>query len=321
MNKISDEEINKYLNNKYNTLVEEYGENHILGIFIYGKVLYGFAESVDDIKTAACYIPSKDELYFSKPERKEFYKDGKLIDVITDIRLIYDLIKDQDLLTMESLYSNYKIINKKYENIIKKLCLNKEILYHINPYKRVNNAITRATNEIDNYTANKNVDSMFEACRIRIACDLYLEGVSVENCINIKKDYHIQYLSNILNNNFVPDKEEILNSLKEIKEKSKETPCNYEILKTVKKNIIEIIEKFNYEKNNQDIKLSATEQLAFDFIKQELVDNEGYISISKIIEKSKISRPVYTSLLNKLKNCGIAQIDNKGVKGTYITLN
>lgn len=64
--------------------------------------------------------------------------------------------------------------------------------------------------------------------------------------------------------------------------------------------------------------LSKTEQKAFLELKNYLPQDEGSISISQLCFDTKISRPVYKSLFQKLKECGLIEIKNKGVNGTYI---
>jgi GTP-sensing pleiotropic transcriptional regulator CodY len=39
-----------------------------------------------------------------------------------------------------------------------------------------------------------------------------------------------------------------------------------------------------------------------------------------MIQKTNLSRPVWTSLLQKMEKYGIAQIKNQGVKGTHIEM-
>lgn len=46
----------------------------------------------------------------------------------------------------------------------------------------------------------------------------------------------------------------------------------------------------------------------------------GNISISKMIQKYTISRPVWTNLLKKMQEFSIGEIVNQGVKGTYINI-
>ena len=64
--------------------------------------------------------------------------------------------------------------------------------------------------------------------------------------------------------------------------------------------------------------LSKTEQKAFSELKNYLPQGEGSVSISQLCFDTKISRPVYKSLFQKLKECGLIEIKNQGVNGTYI---
>jgi GTP-sensing pleiotropic transcriptional regulator CodY len=64
--------------------------------------------------------------------------------------------------------------------------------------------------------------------------------------------------------------------------------------------------------------LTNYEEQAFQAIKQEIGSSNGYISIVKMIQKTNLSRPVFTNTLQKMEKFGIAQVKNSGVKGTYI---
>jgi hypothetical protein len=63
--------------------------------------------------------------------------------------------------------------------------------------------------------------------------------------------------------------------------------------------------------------LTKTEEKALIYI-LETIGEEGVMSISQAIQGSGISRPVFTSLLDKLNYYKAAEIRNMGVKGTYI---
>lgn len=65
--------------------------------------------------------------------------------------------------------------------------------------------------------------------------------------------------------------------------------------------------------------LTVNENKAFFAIKEE-IGSSGNISVVKMIQKTGLSRPVWTSLLQKMEKFGIAQIKNQGVKGTHIEL-
>ena len=65
--------------------------------------------------------------------------------------------------------------------------------------------------------------------------------------------------------------------------------------------------------------LTANEKQAFNAIREE-IGLSGNISVVKMIQKTNLSRPVWTSLLAKMEKFGIARIKNQGVKGTYIEI-
>ena len=63
--------------------------------------------------------------------------------------------------------------------------------------------------------------------------------------------------------------------------------------------------------------LTKTEEKALIYV-LETIGTEGNLSISTAIAYSGISRPVFTSLFDKLDRYKGAEIKNQGVKGTYI---
>ena len=65
--------------------------------------------------------------------------------------------------------------------------------------------------------------------------------------------------------------------------------------------------------------LTETEKTAFLAIREE-IGFSGNISIVKMIQKTGISRPVFTSLLTKMEKFSIARVKNQGVKGTNIEI-
>ena len=65
--------------------------------------------------------------------------------------------------------------------------------------------------------------------------------------------------------------------------------------------------------------LTVNEKTAFSAIR-ETIGLSGNISITKMIQKTDLSRPVWTSLLTKMEKFGIAQVKSQGVKGTYIEI-
>lgn len=65
--------------------------------------------------------------------------------------------------------------------------------------------------------------------------------------------------------------------------------------------------------------LTINEKEAFLALRKE-IDLSGTISIVKMIQKTNISRPVWTALLQKMEKFGIAHVEGHGAKGTYISI-
>ena len=317
MNKISDTEIKNILRIKCEEIKEQIGEDRLFGVFVIGPALYGIAETTEQIKTIAGYIPTEDDLYFSIPQRKDFIHSDGSVTLLTDLRCLLSLFKEQDINIMESIFSDYRIINPRYEeDYIKYILNNKEVIFKYEPYRRINNAITRGFVAID----KKN---FAEAERIRFACEEYVNGTSIADCICLKKDFHLRYLESISKGEFEPDIKELKNDYMEILSKAKNMMCHYDA-EIYFKDFIKIV----ITKANQDnIKvanilefLTDKEKQALSIILSKFENGEGTISISKLLEESDISRPVFKSTLNKIEKYYIAEITNMGVKGTNIKL-
>ena len=65
--------------------------------------------------------------------------------------------------------------------------------------------------------------------------------------------------------------------------------------------------------------LTENEKKAISAIREE-IGYSGNISVVKMIQKTGLSRPVWTSVLQKMEKYGIARIKNQGVKGTNIEI-
>lgn len=65
--------------------------------------------------------------------------------------------------------------------------------------------------------------------------------------------------------------------------------------------------------------LTENEHKAFLAIREE-IGLVGNISVVKLIQKTSISRPVWTSLLQKMEKHGVALVKGQGAKGTYIEM-
>lgn len=290
-----------------------------MGIFAIGKVCHGFGQDIRDIDLVCCYIPTFEELCLNTYH----YEYGKKYNNVkmTDFRYLYDLLLKQDLIIMECTFSDYHIINEEYQNAFNKYVFaNRETLFRYNYEIRINNAVRRGQAAAHKYFfgKNKDINDLYEACRIRIACELLLNGSSIENCINLKKDYHINYLQQILNKEISPSLDELELSFNELLDRAKDF-CSNEETKDLMKEILFGLYTIGLTKKRDFKKLlTSNEQKAFDIIKDNLINGCGYVSIAQLTENNNISRPVFKNVLQKMKDSRVAEIVNKGVKGTYI---
>lgn len=317
MNKISDIEIKNILRMRCEEIKEAVGENKLFGIFVIGPVLYGTAEVTEQIKTIAGYIPDEEDLYFNMPERKDFVHSDGNTTLLTDLRCLLSLFKEQDINIMESIFSDYRIINPRYEDdYIRYILNNKEMIFKYEPYRRIDNAITRGFLAID----RKN---FVEAMRIRFACEEYVNGTSIADCICLKKDFHLRYLESISKGEFIPDIKELKDDYIEILSKAENMICHHEA-ETYFKDFIKIVITKSSQDNTKVANvlefLTDKEKQALKLILSKLNNGEGVISISKLLEESDISRPVFKSTLDKIEKYCLAEITNMGVKGTSIKL-
>lgn len=320
------EKINLIIEEQYNFLINKYNEKQIVGIFVYGLGNYGLAENEDEIKTMACICPDFNSLCCFTDLDSYYIQDDKNRDIrIVDIRKAYRSIINQESLPLEGCFTEFRIINPRYERIFNKyILMNREYIFHCNQELRIMQAVKIGKNALDNYKKTKSNLSLLKAAWIRIALNLYLNGTSCENCVNLKQDYYKQYLLSIKHGELIPQINEIEEDFNETLKKAEslieETDCS----DLVRNCIVEIVKiaitDLVQTKDFYEI-LTKKEKDALNIILQNLNENlEGNISISQLIEISNFSRPVFKNTLQKMKEYKIAEIENQGVKGLYIKI-
>ena len=324
MNKISKTEINKILKDDYKYLKTLYPQDQIFGVFTFGKVNYGFAESTSDILVKMYYLPTLEEMCTSIDFKDEVIEYNNHHIIIKDIRLILDNILKQEGTTMECFFSNNYIITPKFKTVyMDNIIAKREEIFHSNPKKRVEHSVERAYAELQEYAETKNTEHLFEACRKRLATSLYLAGEAVQDCIQLKKDYHRTYLWSIKNGQAFPNLDEVKQDLEEMKATAATLEVHPELETMVTETIVEIMKIALTKSISADEFLSMltpAEQGALKIIMEHVTDGEGVVSISKLVEGGDYSRPVFKSVLNKMKDAEIADLTNMGVKGTHIKI-
>ncbi len=103
----------------HDRLSQEYGENHILNIALYGSQNYNIDTPYSDIDVKAIYVPSRDEAILeSNWLSKEYHNINNEHCEIKDIREMCKMYKKQNLNFLETLVTEYRWDNPKYKDII-----------------------------------------------------------------------------------------------------------------------------------------------------------------------------------------------------------
>ena len=117
--------------------------------------------------------------------------------------------------------------------------------------------------------------------------------------------------------------DEVTSDLEEMKAKAETLENHPELEQLVKDTIVEIIRIAlikTVDKNEFLNELTIPEKEALKTIMAEVSEGEGIVSISKAVNSSGLSRPVFKSVLTKMKDMEIAELTNMGVKGTHIKI-
>ena len=321
---MTDKEIQKVLKEDYDYLKTIYPQDRILGVFTFGKATYGFVQNISDIQVKMYYLPSIEDICTQETFASyQIVYNNHTID-IKDIRLIIDNILQQEGTAMECFFSKNYIITPKFKKVFIDNIINKrENIFHCNPQLKIEESVAKALVELEKYKETKDSEYLFEACRRRLSAELYLQNIPVEDCLRLKKDYHTGYLWGVKNGTIVPDLDEIEKDLKNMSQRAALYERHPEEEEMVKTTVIEIVKIALTKTINQDEflnMLTDAEKEALKIVMNYLILGEGNISVSRLVEESNLSRPVFKGLLQKMKDTDIAEISNMGVKGTYIKI-
>lgn len=168
----------------YNIVKEKYGEEKLLGVFLYGSQNYNFSTENSDVDTKAILIPNLEDLCLRRPVTKELHLDNGEHCEVKDIREMIKMFKKQNINFLEILYTDFCIINPKYEELWNNsFCKKAELISHMD-YKKTILSITGQTLHTlkqNPYNGKKYADSL----RLYYFLLNFIKGFSYKNCINI----------------------------------------------------------------------------------------------------------------------------------------
>ena len=130
-----EEKIIKRVQEHYNYLKEQGYE--IVFLALQGSQNYNLdvydEDYMSDIDTKAVILPSfEDFVYNRQPVSKTIVLENNEHIDVKDIRVMFETYKKQNINFIETLFTDYKVVNKKYEDLVKPLFDNAEKIAHLN---------------------------------------------------------------------------------------------------------------------------------------------------------------------------------------------
>lgn len=123
---------------KHYDIVENLGYN-IIGVFLYGSQNYKLDYDESDIDSKAIIIPSLHDIVLGKKLISTTITTDKNEQIdLKDIRIMFDNLKKQNINYIETLFTEYKILNKDFSDIINPLFENNELIARYDEKKALN---------------------------------------------------------------------------------------------------------------------------------------------------------------------------------------
>ena len=330
------EQIMEKLQKHWDYVANFYNEDQFLGIFLYGSQNYGTDTEDSDVDSKVIILPTFEKFCLSPGLISKEYKNelNEHIEV-KDIRLMREMYMKQNLNYVETLFTDYCILNPRYSGLFKTYFIaNREEIAHMNRAKAVISSASQAVHTLQqNPRDNK---KLYNAWRMYYFLEKYVAGAPYVECMRPEGEEHdfLMSLRNKTNEMFKSDYKldynatEVVFKIKQLVNKYKDidspdaktasTALNDGVVKILEESFKEKLDKPKIVNKREFFNnLTNMEQKAYYALLAE-VGAEGNLSVKQISIDSVISRPVYTSLFIKLKESNIAEIINQGVKGTYV---
>jgi len=106
-----------------------------VGVFLQGSQNYGLAYEGSDIDTKAIIVPTLEDVILNrKPVSTTLVLDTDEHIDLKDIRLMFECFKKQNINFVEILFTKYRHVNPKYEELFQPMVDNREMIAHYNNY-------------------------------------------------------------------------------------------------------------------------------------------------------------------------------------------
>lgn len=308
--------------------------DRIVGVFLYGSQNYGFASWESDVDSKLIVVPSFEDMCLkSEWLSKELHLEDEHIEV-KDIRELRNMFLKQNINFIEILYTDYFILNPKYEELWKTYFVdNREAISHCDRYKALKSISGQLIHTLKQGPSDNK--KLHNAHRLYYFLENYLNNKVYLECIHPEGESY-EFLRDLKFglNKLSQSEEDKLASAAELEQKVKDltamypeldSPLKEKAMTALNDGVMEIIKLSLQDPESEVTKeqffkqLTNAEQRAYYSIVKE-IGAEGNITISKLVEKNSISRPVYNNLITKMKEYGVAAIVSQGMKGTNIKI-
>ena len=228
-------------------VLEIYPEDKLLGVFVYGSQNYNINTENSDVDTKAILIPTIEDLCLRQPVTRELHLENGEHCEIKDIREMVKMFKKQNINFLEILYTDYYVINPKYNTIWRKYFIdNRERITHMD----IRKAILSTTGQAINTLKKNNISGKDYANGIRLYYTLknLINGIKYKRCIDMSYQgkFFVKKLIDYKNNIFIPSEKEIeilKESLNEVSKLANNYPAQIDAstCKLLEKGIIALI--------------------------------------------------------------------------------
>ena len=174
----------------YDTVCEEYGEENVMGVFLYGSQNYGINTPTSDVDTKAILIPSINKICAQeKWESKELLVDEEHCEV-KDIREMRNMWFKQNMNFLEILFTKYYIVNDKYKEDWKNIKQYAEEISKIDLKKMYKSVMGQITGTLRSEISTKKIAN---ALRLLRAIDIVGQGGKYEETVFQYEIYRSEY--------------------------------------------------------------------------------------------------------------------------------
>jgi len=193
-----EETLNNKMYNHYAESLSHFNEDQIIGVFLYGNSNYDISIPNDKIKSKLITVSSEYEIgninFLSSTTHTTLDKEWVSFE---DIRFYFNNLKEQDLSSIEILFTNYFLLNETYEDIWNDLIEYRELIARMNPCLFINNIFKESqvsyksllSNPIDKqYLVEKfgyNPEQLYNLLRLDSLLSKYIDNEPYEECIKL----------------------------------------------------------------------------------------------------------------------------------------